>query len=335
MLRKRWLLTSFTWFLVALKCFRHPRLFPLYLTASPHSTQPSRCFGGQRCSRFAGLNFNRSCSVTSKSISFSFISFSTISFSSIKASLGFSKSVSFGSAFELENQWEISIIILWYIYLIFLWKRGRQRTFSKTATCFFRWSTERTTIRTCRRCRWSECPDNGDILNRPFPCTVPCKMCERLTSWSRRKEMYMQAIAATVPSWMTHMIFSYFYFFYFFLLLFVFVLKTPSLVLGGKPFQESCSGPAHHYSEFTLIDLTSLPQLRSMRRLYDGLWRARPSYVAVSHIEIFFDPEQQGMIRLYLPTLGIICFAVSDISFKLSCSQVYPRTHGVSLSTFM
>jgi hypothetical protein len=41
---------------------------------------------------------------------------------------------------------------------------------------------KRTTLRTCRRCQRSECPGNSDILNCPFPSTVPCKTCKRLTN---------------------------------------------------------------------------------------------------------------------------------------------------------
>jgi hypothetical protein len=41
---------------------------------------------------------------------------------------------------------------------------------------------KRTTLRTCRRCQRSECPGNSNILNCPFPSTVPCKTCKRLTN---------------------------------------------------------------------------------------------------------------------------------------------------------
>lgn len=41
---------------------------------------------------------------------------------------------------------------------------------------------KRTTLRTCRRCQRQECSGNSDILNCPFPSTVPCKTCKRLTN---------------------------------------------------------------------------------------------------------------------------------------------------------
>ncbi|KAK7012668.1 hypothetical protein R3P38DRAFT_3323885 [Favolaschia claudopus] len=40
---------------------------------------------------------------------------------------------------------------------------------------------KRETLRSCRRCRSSECKGAGGIFNCPIVCTVPCKTCNRLT----------------------------------------------------------------------------------------------------------------------------------------------------------
>ena len=36
---------------------------------------------------------------------------------------------------------------------------------------------KRSAVQSCRRCREVTCPGNNDILNRPWPCKVPCKIC--------------------------------------------------------------------------------------------------------------------------------------------------------------